>query len=391
MASKDGDLDPWPLAAEQTNTTIGFGSSYVLKLYRRLEDGVNPDLEIGRFLTERARFPHTPAVVGSLSYARPDGTRAAVGILQEYVANVGDAWRFTLDSLDRFFDSALGFLSQGRELQRASAPLAQRARQPIPSDAEALIGAYLAQVRLLGQRTAEMHLALASDRDAPDFEPEAFTTLHQRSLYQSARTLRRQNLQLLRRRRRSLADADQTLADEILEHETLLDAQLRSIMERRIKAERTRVHGDFHLGQVLYTGGDFFIIDFEGEPARTLNERRFKRSPLRDVCGMLRSFHYAREWALRRGRRREQDIPVLVEPAAAWVDWVSAAYLSSWLEHCQGADFLPSDPGEFTVLLEFYLLEKCLYELGYELNNRQDWVGIPMVGLRDLLAGAEAR
>ena len=141
------------------------------------------------------------------------------------------------------------------------------------------------------------------------------------------------------------------------------------------------MHGDFHLGQVLYTGGDFHIIDFEGEPGRTIGERRFRRSPLRDVAGMLRSFHYASETAWRRGRRRAQDVPVLEPWARAWVDWVSTCYVRAWFEHCADARFLPADADSRSVMLDFYAIEKCVYELGYELNNRIDWLDLPIAGL----------
>ncbi|MBK8977541.1 MAG: maltose alpha-D-glucosyltransferase [Planctomycetes bacterium] len=385
LAAKADTLHPWAFGVEQTNTSMGFGERFVLKLYRRIEGGMNPDLEIGRFLTERARFPHTPAVAGAFTYVRSKGESAAVGILQDFVQNVGDAWKYTLDALGRYFDLALGWAAEGRAPVRAGLPLSQRVLEQIPAEAEQAIGAYLGDARLLGQRTAELHIALASDRDDPDFAPEKFTTLHQRSLYQSARTMLRQNLSMLKRVRSQLEPDEVVRADEVLASEAAIDGRLRRIMEARIDTERMRTHGDFHLGQVLYTGGDFVVIDFEGEPARTLSERRLKRSPMRDVAGMLRSFHYAGEWAALRGRHRQQDVPVLAAWMHSWVEWVSTSYLASWLEHAAKASFLPQDEHHRAVLLDFYTTEKCLYELGYELNNRVEWVGIPLAGLSEQL------
>ncbi len=380
-----GELESWPLGAEQTNTSIGFGESFILKLYRKLESGTNPDYELGRFLTERTAFENTPPVLGALHIRREGEEAAALGIVQGYVPNVGDAWRATLDAVDQYYGRALVLAPGARALTEGHARPGQLTGRQLPAGAEDLVGAYLSQARLLGRRTAEMHLALASDDEDPEFAPEDFTSQIQRSLYQAARTEMRRNLQWARRQRGRLPEREQALVDEVLAREAEIDARLRQIVDQRIDAQRTRVHGDFHLGQVLFTGGDFHIIDFEGEPARILSERRFKRSPIRDVSGMLRSFHYAAETALLHGRQREQDIPTLAPFARSWVTWVSATFLDSWFEHCGDASFLPTSQAHRDLLIDFYLLEKCLYELGYELHNRLEWVGLPLAGLCDLL------
>jgi maltose alpha-D-glucosyltransferase/alpha-amylase len=250
-----------------------------------------------------------------------------------------------------------------------------------------VIAHYLHLVQLLAQRTAEMHLALATEPEDPAFAPEPFTELRQRSLYQAARTRLNQTFKMLRRRG-ALDRISDDLREEtraMLGRQAEIDARLRGIVAEKIDATRIRVHGDYHLGQVLYTGKDFVIIDFEGEPARPIGERRFKRSPLLDVAGMLRSFHYATVSALHHGGVRPEDRQALGPWAHLWHRWVSASYLGTYLEAAQGSIFITPDEDQLSVMLDFYMLDKCIYELGYEINNRPDWLGIPLRGLSDLL------
>jgi maltose alpha-D-glucosyltransferase / alpha-amylase len=258
------------------------------------------------------------------------------------------------------------------------------AEKPPSNVAQELIAGYLADAELLGRRTAQMHMALASREDIAAFKPEPFTPHYQRSIYQSMRSLTVQTFQLLRRRAKQLPDAE-----ELLGREAEIHQRLRSLIEGRIGGYRIRTHGDYHLGQVLYTGNDFVIIDFEGEPARPLSERRIKRGALRDVAGMLRSFHYA-PYAVVYGQSegsviRAEDVGALEAGSRFWQRWVSAAFLRAYLEESQTATHLPSDRKELGLLLDAYLLEKALYEIGYELNNRPDWVRIPIRGALDLL------
>jgi maltose alpha-D-glucosyltransferase/alpha-amylase len=233
-------------------------------------------------------------------------------------------------------------------------------------------------VRLLGRRTGELHHAMVGEADNPAFAIEPFTALYRRSLYQSLRTLTRSTFDLLRRRLPVLPEALREEARAVLGMEDLLLRQARAVLERRLTSVRIRIHGDYHLGQVLYTGKDFVIVDFEGEPIRSLSERRFKRSPLRDVAGMIRSFEYASAFALRRGPMRSEDVPLLIPWARLWTRWTSATFLRGYLEVAGEAPFLPADRGELGELLDFYLLDKTVYELRYELNNRPEWLVIPL-------------
>jgi len=259
--------------------------------------------------------------------------------------------------------------------------MSQRATSDL---ARELIGAYLDDAETLGTRTAQMHLALASRDDIPAFAPEPITAHYQRSVYQHIRTQAVQALQLIRRRAK-----DDPNAAELLSKEEALFEHIRTIIGGRIAGQRIRTHGDYHLGQVLRSANDFVIIDFEGEPTRPLSERRIKRSALRDVAGMLRSFHYA-PYAVVFGQAqvpviRSEDTPALEAGAQFWHRWVSAAFLRAYLEESAKGAHLPKTAQEIEVLLDAHLLEKALYEIVYELNNRPDWMRIPLRGVLDLL------
>jgi maltose alpha-D-glucosyltransferase/alpha-amylase len=256
--------------------------------------------------------------------------------------------------------------------------------------AEELIGVYLEAAQMLGQRTGELHVALAQAADNPDFAPEPFTDFYRRSLYQRMRTQANEALQLLRRRLRHLPETVHHDAQQVLDHQTLIRRPFQALRDRKIAAMRIRCHGDYHLGQVLYTGRDFIIIDFEGEPARSLGVRRMKHAPLYDVAGMLRSFHYA-AYAVLLGQVasvRPEDYATLVPWAQCWYGWVGSTFLRAYLEVARQGDFLPADPAHLNILLDAYLLEKAFYELAYELNSRPDWVQVPLQGMLQFLQTA---
>jgi maltose alpha-D-glucosyltransferase/alpha-amylase len=326
-------------------------------------------------------------VAGSLQYERGHaGEPMTLAILQSYTPNSGDAWKYTLDSINRYFEGILNERQSLADLLKATpnVPLLELADRP-PSDvARERIGSYLADAELLGRRTAQMHAALASRDDVAGFTPEPFTPHYQRSIYQHIRTQAVQTTQLLRRRGKGIPEAEQFLA-----READVQAHIRRVLEGKIGGQRIRTHGDYHLGQVLYTGNDFVIIDFEGEPSRPLSERRLKRSALRDVAGMLRSFDYA-PYAVALGQSqgsviRPEDQELLEQAGRFWQRWVSAAFLRAYLAESAGAAHLPKSRQELQVLLDAYVLEKALYEIAYELNNRPDWVRIPLRGILELL------
>ncbi len=383
--------DPWPdpavVQAEQSNTSVAYGGTLLLKFFRRLEEGVNPDLEVGRFLTEQAAFPHIPAAAGALEYVRGTAKPMTVGILQAFVPNEGDAWKFTLDSLRTYLDEVRTLQPEENEPPLArQASLLDVAASESPPLAPELIGPYLETARLLGQRTGELHAALAAGEE-PAFIAEPMTTHYQRSLYQSMRSMAAEVFRLVRAKAKDVPQLVQVLD---LEPEVL--RRLHRVLETKITGLRIRTHGDLHLGQVLYTGRDFVFIDFEGEPARPLSERRIKRSPLRDVAGMIRSFHYAGYTALLSlaGGPPLQENPSFLQPwIVFWYQRVAGAFLRSYLEVPSVARILPSSRGEVGALLDVHLLEKALYELRYELNNRPDWVKIPIEGILQQLEGPD--
>jgi len=379
-------LAPQVVSGEQSNTSIAFGDRLMLKLIRRLEPGRNPDLEIGRFLTERASFGNTAPVAGAVQARGVGREPGTVAIVHGFVPNEGDAWSYALDALDDYYEQSLARATQGAAPQPAS-PLSTLPPE-LPSDeARDVVGPFLLNAEVLGQRVAELHLALASVDDDPAFAPEPFTPLYQRSLYQSIRSLA---TRVLRRLRTRFADADR--AADLLEREREVFERLDALVHAgRIEGMRIRVHGDLHLGQVLWTGSDFVIIDFEGEPARSLGERRIKRSPLADVAGMIRSFDYAAEHALRAPSTAmlvpDDPGPVLQDWARAWRRWTQAAFLARYLETAAGR-LVPEDVDQARRLLDALVLEKAVYELGYEMDNRPDWVPTPIRGIVELLDDA---
>jgi predicted trehalose synthase len=406
-------LPPKLMGVEQSNTSIRYGERLILKLFRRLERGVNPDVEIGQFLTEQTAFANTPPLAGVMYYHGLNGHArslsgldqeagsskeavyeddpAALAILQGFVSNQGDAWRYTLDSLSAYFDR---LVAQPAAFNAAPAlpqdALLTLVDDAVPERAVQTIGAYLPSARLLGQRTAEMHLALATGERDPAFAPEPFNADFQGALQEEMCALNGRIMALLRGRLAALRPDAQAEAAVVLSHEVEIARRFDILLERPIHALRTRIHGDYHLGQVLYTGQDFMIIDFEGEPARPLSARRAKRSAMQDVAGMLRSFHYAAYAAFFDRAATGAVPPAALDTLEAWTrywhTWVSAAFLQTYLQQTSNAPFLPAAAEELKILLDAYLLEKAIYELGYELNNRPDWVKIPLEGILHTLS-----
>jgi len=383
----DVALVPTPLAAEQSNTSVVYGDRLILKLFRRVAAGVNPDLELGRFLTERTSFTHMAHVAGAIEYRSATGEPTTVGILHGFVPNRGDAWAYTLEALDCFFAAARTQQS-GWHATVPPQPLLVLAEEDIPPLVSEVIGPYVASARLLGQRTAELHLALASDPEDPRFAPEPMAAPDQNALAQSIRGLTAEAFSLLRHRLAALPEAVRGDAQQVLALESEVLGSVQALSQRPLTALRIRTHGDYHLGQVLYTGDDFVITDFEGEPARPLSERQGKQSPLKDVAGMLRSFHYAAYAGLfnqNKAAFSSSEARTVLEPwAQVWYLWVSAAFVQTYLAYAGAASLLPPTRDECQMLLNAYLLEKAVYELTYELNNRPDWVHIPLQGIRQL-------
>ncbi len=365
---------------EQSNTSILYGNELFLKLYRRQDEGENPDLEIGRFLTEVAKYPHIADYAGDLEFVRAGAEPMVLGMLQSFVQNNGDAWAVTVGAASRYFELVL---EKGLDVEE---PPAADGEEPDELLLDLIGPVYADLTRLLGVRTGELHLALNTPTDNDRFRSEAFTLLYQRSLYHAMRSQTRLGLDQLRKSRSSLPVATKEKATRILGMEKAILERLARLFREKIPALKVRIHGDYHLGQLLFTGNDFIVIDFEGEPARPIGERRIKRSPLRDVAGMLRSFHYSGYVnLLTTNTLTDQQVAALTPWAEAWYSTVSRLFLSSYLETLGGNDLIPSDPHQFQLLLDAFLLHKAVYEVGYELNNRPDWAAIPLQGIINLM------
>jgi maltose alpha-D-glucosyltransferase/alpha-amylase len=377
---------PTVLRVEQSNTSVNYGDRLLLKLYRRVEPGINPDYEVGAYLTERG-FAHSPAVGGAIEYKKRRKEPITLAVLSEFVHKEADAWDLTIDSLRDFFDRAAALPAEFEALPASVSVILRLTEEEPPPLVGETVGAFAEVARLLGQRTAELHVALATGPEGSSFVQESFTPYYQRSLYQSMRNLAANSFGLLAQRLKSETDVPAEAA-AVLKLEDSVLARFRTIVHAPLTSMRIRTHGDYHLGQVLYTGSDFMITDFEGEPARSLNERRLTRSPLRDVAAMLRSFSYAMNTALI--ERQERGLPEEAHDRAKdwgrfWLVWVSSIFLGSYLEETRKAGLITAGTDEIELVLDVYMLEKAVYELGYELNNRPDWLHVPLQGILELL------
>jgi maltose alpha-D-glucosyltransferase / alpha-amylase len=380
------------LNAEQSNTSVVFENTYFMKLYRKLDNVINPDLEITRFLTEKAHFEHVPKFVGTIELRQEGAEPMALnmmvlGMMQELIPNQGDAWVYINESLKRFFERVLSS-EDYRHPPSITGNLSKPAKfEELPEDLQNILGgAYIERVSLLGQRTGEMHLALNSEPENAEMEPEAFSLHYQRSLFSSLTSLVRGTFGGLQKNLSKVPEDAQDEAREVLEMRADVLERLKLIFSEKINTMKIRTHGDYHLGQVLFTGKDFVIIDFEGEPARSFSERRLKRSPLRDVAGMIRSFHYAAYNALFQLHGvGEEDMEALEQWAELWYHYVSGFYIDAYLETVKGSDFIPENEDHLDILLQTFLLEKAIYEINYEINNRPDWVTIPIRGIKYIM------
>lgn len=375
------DFSSRVLKVEQSNSSVIYSdqsgrAQIFMKLFRKLEEGMNPDVEITRFLSEQNGFPHVPPFAGMLKYRRAEGEPQVLALALGMVQNDGDAWAFTLREVEGFYQRihergvqapdfvVPGLLDDG----------------PNPEPLIELLETFAARAWQLGVRTGQMHLALASESADTAFAPEPLTLEDQRALADEIRASGQRAWGLLSAPSSKAVLTNEQLAD-FQPLESVILARAEALASRPVTAVKTRTHGDYHLGQVLNTGDDFVIIDFEGEPLRPLSERKAKHSPLRDVAGMLRSFHYAAH----SGLGQAQDAAELLPWAEAWAQVTSRLFLNAWRETTAGAAFVPQSVDELRLLLDAFLLEKALYEVAYELNNRPTWVGIPLRGIASVL------
>ncbi len=400
--------DPLPAishpAVEQSNSMVIFGGQLVLKTYRRLRRGINPEIEIGRFLTDVSPFANIAPLLGALEFRDADSEPVALAVLQAFVPNQGSGWQVTLDYLGRALEAARAQDDTARALGDAATAVAGVARtaqaEPPASAASATSDAhepYLALARMLGQRTAEMHLALAHSSGDAAFDPEPASADDIKRWIDRVREDVVATLTALDGAAASFAPDDALTAQSLITRAEALSARLSRVEQSGFVANKMRCHGDYHLGQVLVANHDFVIVDFEGEPSRPLAERRAKHSPLRDVAGMLRSFDYAAAVALREATRNEPADRARLQPyAQAWRAAAGEAFLDSYFATVSApkarARVQPADASSAQPLLDLFVIEKALYEVRYEIASRPDWVGVPLAGLTAMLdeSGAES-
>ncbi|MFC2149202.1 maltose alpha-D-glucosyltransferase [Candidatus Auribacterota bacterium] len=376
-----------PLSKEQTNSSVIYNKNFILKLYRRVDEGINPEFEIIKNLTENTKFTGTPVYSGGIEYKQKNGDVSTVALLLEFIENAGDAWTYTQDIASQYFERVLAKKDEITPPPDEYPALFDITESSMPAEMRELFGDMcLEMISLLGTRTAELHISMASLSDNVNFKPETFSLLYQRSLFQSIQSLITKTFRTLRKNTLKIPEALRKDADSVLSSEQKITSKLQRLLQKKFSGMKARIHGDYHLGQILYTGKDFIMIDFEGEPARPLSERRLKHSPLKDVAGIIRSIHYAAYASLfLRSSIRQEDSEFLRQWVKPWYHYLSGIFLSSYIKTITPAGLIPGQRDELELLLYIYLLEKAVYELGYEMNNRPDWVAIPLKGIEDLI------
>jgi maltose alpha-D-glucosyltransferase/alpha-amylase len=372
--------DKLPVAlptAQSTNTVVVLGDKLFLKAYRKTPRGVNPEAEIGRYLTDIATFANSVPVAGSIEHVDSEGNVATLALLQGYVQHQGDGWNTTLNYLENY-------LEQPPAAAPPATPSVAGASAPVAATPASVHGGYLALVRTLGIRTGELHAVFARARADPAFEPVPITPADVSAWVQRVMAEARSTLDRLERRAMALPESARADAARILGDRNAILARIESHAQDR-GGIRTRIHGDYHLGQVLIVQNDFMITDFEGEPTRPLAERRDKQSPMKDVAGMLRSFDYALNATLLRIAGGSEEMQLMRRRLGAeWLRETQRAFVEGY-DHVATATGQAGASAQRLGLLELFLLEKAIYELNYETENRPDWVRIPLRGLIALL------
>jgi trehalose synthase-fused probable maltokinase len=336
---------------EQSNSSLIYGDKYFFKLYRKLFRDINPEVEMLQFLTETGGFKNIPGYCGSMIFERPEIPPVTLGLMMQKVASKSDSWVSTGDDLNEFLFSFVDKLFTIRDQ-------------------------VFERVELLGARTAEMHLALLKEKNDESFKPDIFNPEYVNRLHNNLIGLLRKRMNLLKDNYARLDNNARKLADDFINCEPKIEDFFKKVLNGKLGSKRIRIHGDYHLGQVLFTGFDYLIIDFEGEPESSIADRKIKHSPLKDVAGMVRSFHYAVCAKLYFSKETQNINPERLQKAAdRWYKLITEAYIDAYVQAI----------GDINFLLQLHLLEKAVYELGYELNGRPEWIRIPLKGIQHVL------
>jgi maltose alpha-D-glucosyltransferase/alpha-amylase len=373
------------MGVEQSNTSIIFNDTLVLKIFRRIYVSTNPDYEISRFLTERMHFENTPAYTGSINLALPEGN-ITLGLMQELVPNQGDAWKFMLEQIDGVFENLARKKIKIDKLPKVE--LFKRLKiNEIPPEIIDWVGLSLfLKVQTLAMRTAEMHIALGGDIHDTAFTPTTYNGdysvwLKNRLLYQF-----QNRLNIIENSLHKLDGMALDLAQQFLENKKLIRKHFVDFDWTKMKSERIRIHGDYHLGQVLVNGDDFYILDFEGEPESTIRDRKVKQPPLKDVAGMFRSFHYAIYATIfNNADKYPYEQEDLFKAGELLFKYLVGTFLETYIEKAQNENLNIGYSHEINFLLKYCILEKAVYELGYELNSRPRWAVIPLRGIQTIM------
>jgi maltose alpha-D-glucosyltransferase/alpha-amylase len=396
----EGDLPAaTSVMTEHFNHCYSFGHQWLLKVYRRVEAGLHPEVEMGQTLASLEATAPVAPLVATLEYRHGKQEPMTLAVLQQFIVHESDAWQYTLDNLSDFYERVATMPEPDEALRSAPFdPLSPDLQ--LPELAEELIGSFLVNVKMLGRRLGELHLAIGSASDRPAFTPLDFSPQYQRSLYQAMRTTTLDVMYALSQKQSLLPEDIRPMAAAVLDSEAAILACYHRLIDRKLPILRTRIHGDCHLGQVLHTGRDFVFIDFEGLPSDSLGERRIKRTPLRDVIGMLSSFAtgaISTLYGLSTGRGRpqgnirEEDRQRLGLWGRQWFRWVAGSFIPAYTATVAGVPFLPANVDDQRILLTSLLLEKWMTELEWELQDRPDWVRIPLRGILATLDWANGK
>lgn len=374
------------LGAEQSNTSIIYNGKFILKFFRRIYADKNPDYEMSHFLSHHKDFKHTPKYLGSINITDSDNINITIGLMQELVPNQGDAWEYFLKELHKIY---LSIDTKNIDLKNLpDIPLFKRCSiRKLPPQIVDWIGLNLLnKVKLLAQRTAEMHIALGSE-----FADTNFTPAHYNGDYtvwlKNRLTYQFQNrLNLTENNLHKLKGYTLELAREFMDSKNEIRKRLVNFDWTKLKGERIRIHGDYHLGQILVQDNDFCILDFEGEPESTIRDRKVKQPPLKDVAGLFRSFHYAIYSTIFNNQEHySKPQEELFEYAELMYKYFISVFLETYRAETQEANLSIGYTNERVYLLKYCLLEKAIYELGYELNSRPKWTIIPLKGIVNIM------
>ncbi|MEM6268275.1 MAG: trehalose synthase [Bacteroidota bacterium] len=379
------DLHSRLLNIEQSNTTIVFNERYFLKIYRKLYRGQNPDYEVSRFLTEKTDFRYTPAYCGAINWSRSEAYKVTLGLMQRKVENQGDAWPFFLQQVEGYFSrlEAGGHPVDTLEKIPLYEPLAA---EDLPVPFWDLIGEEaLARTELLAQRTAELHLALFWERTETAFTSIPYSEDYKVWLLNRILYMLDHRITTMESILETLSPKARTYAEEFLARKSEVKSRIVNFDDRALNGARIRIHGDYHLGQVLLSDNDYVILDFEGEPEATIRDRKVKHSPLKDVAGMCRSFHYAVYATIFSQHAYQLSENELMEAGGRYYRAIVAVFLHTYLNTAYENGLSIGYKKEIDFLLRYHIFEKAIYELGYELNSRPDWVVIPLKGLNQIL------